>query len=94
MKLGLLVSGIVLLLTAIPGTANALLLKDPLMELAWRQKRLDGVIQELAVVNSQFQYLESQLDAVMKIANASDIRYLDSLILPESLKRLETSSQP
>lgn len=45
------------------------------MELAWRQKRLDGVIQELAVVNSQFKYLESQLDAVMKIANASDIRY-------------------
>jgi hypothetical protein len=34
---------IILLLTAIPGTANALLLRDPLAELAWREKRLETI---------------------------------------------------
>jgi hypothetical protein len=88
MKWSLLVSGI-LLCTAIPGTADALLLRDPLVELAWREKRLEGMIQDLAVLSSYVRDLKSQVDGVMKRAatEANDTRYLDSLILPESLKR-------
>jgi hypothetical protein len=36
------------------------------MELAWRERRLDGMIQELAVVNSYVRDLNSQVDGVMK----------------------------
>jgi hypothetical protein len=92
MKWNLLVSGI-LLCTAIPGTADALLLRDPLVELAWRERRLDEMVHELAVVNSYLRDLKSQVDGVMKrvATMANDTRYLDELLLPECLKRLETT---
>jgi hypothetical protein len=91
MKWSLLVSGI-LLCTTIPGMADALLLTHPQIELAWREKRLESMVQELAVVNSYVRDLKSQVDGVMKIADASDTRYLDKLILPSVLKDLERNA--
>jgi hypothetical protein len=78
----------IVLTWAISGHAE-IILNDPLMELALRGKKMERVVHDLSVINSQLKSLKSKVDKLMAGIKANDTRFLHQLILPEILTSLE-----